>query len=212
MTIVEFIIHFGTKAKIKEDGMRLTRNNYVRINNRSSIIEGRIYTDNECKKLKELALRNFDINMEYFKSLNGNEFNQKLNAFLLRNPGFIEVFDLNMYHEVPGYYLMVLDEYKQVYIGTSADIKKRIKGHWALTFPLDRLVFGSVTSSVLSINSFRALDTTRIFAYRTDKTFSSEDAFINDFPEQYHLNRTKGGMMEDGYFEAISHGKTRQMV
>ena len=62
---------------------------------------------------------------------------------------------------------MVLDLYKQAYTGQAADIRMRIKRHWSGTKQFERLIFGTKESSVLSIDSFRALDTTRIFAAKT---------------------------------------------
>ncbi len=59
--------------------------------------------------------------------------------------------------------MLVLDEYKQVYIGQSTDIKSRILHHRSKKKPFDRLIFGSVENSILSIDSFGALDTTRIY-------------------------------------------------
>ena len=143
------INHFGSNVRIKEDGIKLTGDNYVHINNRSSFGDGKTYSDKECNLFKERALINYDLNMNYFKTLNTEEFNNELDAFLSRHSGFKEVFDLRFYKDMPGYYIVVLDEYNQVYIGTSKEIKKRIMFHWARTFPLDRLVFGTVSNSVL---------------------------------------------------------------
>ena len=50
-----------------------------------------------------------------------------------------------------------------MYIGISNDIKKRILTHWGSKKDFDRLLFGKKENSVLSIDSFGALDTTRIF-------------------------------------------------
>ena len=76
---------------------------------------------------------------------------------------------------------------------------------------LDRLVFGQVDRSVLSIDSFRALETTRIFAYESESTFLDENDLINDFPNEYYLNRTRGGIMEFGLTEAIANMKDRNL-
>jgi len=40
--------------------------------------------------------------------------------------------------------------------------KEHIRQHWSKTKQFDRLLWGSVTESIISIDSFRALDTTRI--------------------------------------------------
>jgi hypothetical protein len=63
--------------------------------------------------------------------------------------------------------VLVLDEYRQAYIGQSSwDMLKRTK-HWSGTKHFDGLLWGGVEESVMSIDSFRALNTTRIFAART---------------------------------------------
>ena len=109
--------------------------------------------------------------MEYFSLLNNDEFNIEINKFIESNECFVEVFDLNLYDQKPGYYLMILDEYCQVYIGTTDDIKKRVRQHWSNSKRFDRLLFpmGAVNSSIIAFDSFRSLDTTRIFAYTTKK-------------------------------------------
>ena len=78
-----------------------------------------------------------------------------------------QIFDLNDCKEMCGIYVLVLDEYKQVYIGQAKDIKKRVMQHWSKQKPFDRLIFGGVNNSVLSIDCFGALDTTRIFVLET---------------------------------------------
>ena len=118
-----------------------------------------------------------------------------INKFIESNKCFVEVFDLNLYDQKPGYYMMVLDEYCQLYIGTTDNIKKRIRTHWSNSKSFDRLLFpmGAVNSSIISFDSFRSLDTTRIFAYTTKITFDEEDKFINEFPTKFVGNRVAGG-------------------
>lgn len=146
--------------------------------------------------------------MAYFRSLSKENFEQCLQDFLDGNSGFVEVTNLNTVNETSGYYIMLLDEYAQAYIGTSRNIKKRIQQHWTMQMYFDRMIFGDKDHSILSINSFRALDTTRIFVYATSNTFNLEDKFINQFDHRYLLNRTAGGILE-GLPEAIAKMKTR---
>ena len=174
-------------------------------------IDGIEYTEEGCEMIAKFALENFDFNIQYFKALDKKEFDQALDSFLSKHPQFEEVLDLDEYEEIPGYYIMVLDEYCQAYVGTSRDIKKRIKGHWTKTMPLDRLIFGRVDASILSIDSFRAYDTTRIFAYVTADLYSIEDDFLNDFPDKFLSNRTKGGAMPLGLLEATIHMRNREL-
>ena len=123
------------------------------------------YTDEKCKKLQESALKNFDVNMLYFKSLDKEKFNAEIDTFLKKHPSFEVVDDLRKYKTAIGVYILILDEYKQIYIGISRSkngIKGRIQAHWSNIMPLDRLIWGREEYSMLSIDSFRAFDTTRI--------------------------------------------------
>jgi hypothetical protein len=83
---------------------------------------------------------------------------------------------------VQGAYVMVLDRYKQAYIGQAWDIRARIKRHWSGTKQFDRLIFPDKETSVLSIDSFRALDTTRIFAAKTGRGLELEQRLLSTFP------------------------------
>jgi hypothetical protein len=104
---------------------------------------------------------------------------------------------------------MVLDKYKQVYIGTSSDLFQRIYKHWTKQTPFDRLIFGSIQSSRLSINSFRPLDTTRLYIKVDDETFIHEDSYVVNIPEKFLCNRTVGGFLEEGLLDAVKNMKNR---
>lgn len=203
--------HFGVLVREKSDGMKLTRENYIRVSNKSSFRKEKVYPDSYISKHKENCLYNYDLNMNNFNSFSKEDFNEELLKFLDKTRKFKEVKDLYPFKNVTGYYILVLDEYSQVYIGRSIDIKKRIQAHWSRQMPFDRLVFGDKDKSVLSIDSFRAYDTTRIFVYPTKDYVMHEDSFINLINPKYVLNRTKGGELEGGLMEAIVHRKTREL-
>lgn len=215
--------HFAVKVLEGKRGLKLTRENYAVVCNKNSLVrfsldiyadeEGRIYSQEWCEKQLEDSLKNYDLNMKYFSLLNHDEFNEEIAKFLNKNTRFIEVSDLNLYDGKPGYYLMVLDKFCQVYIGTANDIKRRIRQHWSKSLPFDRLLFpmGNVESSILSIDSFRAFDTTRIFAYTTNEVFSSEEKFINQFSSKFVCNRLAGGKVTGGLLQAISMMKKRNL-
>ncbi|MGK7377557.1 hypothetical protein ACSFXN_06920 [Planococcus sp. 1R117A] len=148
--------------------------------------------------------------MNYCRALLEHEFNEELKNFLNKTEVFKEITDLVGLKDVPGYYLMVPDEYSQVYVGRSQNIKHRIQSHWNKQKEFDRLIFGSKENSVLPIDSFKALDTTRIFVYITGELDQHEDEFINSINAKYLLNRTRGGTLT-GLSEAIINGKTRGM-
>lgn len=216
--------HFGLKVLEGKRGLKLTRENYVVVSNKNTLLkfpmdiyadeDGRIYSDEWCKKQLDNCLKNFDLNMEYFSLLNHDEFNMEITKFLKSNECFVEVFDLNLYDEKSGYYIMILDEYCQLYIGTTDNIKKRIRQHWNKSKSFDRLLFpmGAVDTSVFSIDSFRAFDTTRILAYTTKRTFDLEDKFMNQFSSKYVCNRLGGGKITGGLFQAITMMKKRKLI
>ncbi|MGD9570000.1 MAG: GIY-YIG nuclease family protein [Sedimentibacter sp.] len=214
--------HFGLKIIEGKHGLKLTRENYALVSNKNSLVrfsrdiyadeEGKIYSDEWCAEQLDNCLKNYDLNMEYFSLLSREDFNTEINKFLEDNKCFLEIFDLNLYEEKSGYYIMVIDEYCQLYIGTTNNIKRRIRQHWSKSKPFDRLLFpmGAVDSSILSIDSFRALDTTRIYVYLTERTFDDEDEFINQFPAKFVSNRLDGGKITGGLFQAITMMKKRK--
>lgn len=155
------------------------------------------YTDEYVNSHYDDCMYNYDLNMNFFKKLDPEVFNKKLDR-LVKKYKLKEVNDLNSL-VASGVYIMVLDEYKQVYIGISQDIKTRIINHWRAKKEFDRLIFGSRDKSVLSIDSFGALDTTRIFVkeveiYHLD---DMEEKIVADFDEDYSLNRIRGGLNSD---------------
>ncbi|MGM9600730.1 MAG: hypothetical protein ACI3W5_03955 [Faecousia sp.] len=180
------------------------------IGERTYVIE-KHYTDEWCKKHYDDCMKNFDLNMKFYKQLDKGNFEKKIESFLKRYKCFKPVTDLKEYAGESGYYLMVLDEYRQIYIGTSDDIMKRIQTHWRARKKFDRLVFRDPTTSRLSIDSFRALDTTRIYAYKTWNTYEVEDKYINFFPDEYICNRISGGRMELGSMQVVSSIKHRKL-
>lgn len=231
------IIHFGITMSLRTRGYTLTRENYAIISNKSThgknmiyiqalkkndekLIkayseiyadkEGLIYRDDWCKKHLIKVMQNFELNMNFFERLDQAKFKGEVVQFLKKTK-FFEVKNLSEY-SCTGYYVMILDKYCQLYVGTSEDIKKRIRQHWAggkLKF--DRLICGQVTKSKLSIDSFRALDTTRILVYPTDDIYCKEDEFINHFSNEFVCNRKGGGNMEFGVLSATANMKTRNL-
>lgn len=202
--------YFGVNVRGKSDGLKLTRDNYIIVSNKSSFRKGKVYSDSDLDKHIENCLYNYDLNIEYFRSLLKQEFNKELMEFVSKTKFFKEITDLVPLSGVSGYYIMVLDEYAQAYIGKSNDIKIRIQKHWSKQKEFDRLIFGGKENSILSIDSFRAYDTTRIFVYPTNELEEQEDNFINLFNKKYLLNRTRGGTL-DGLMEVIINRKTREL-
>lgn len=215
---IERATHFNTKVRSHFGlGLRISRETYATINKRSSLprwhrednpelwdsldwsyedAEHRFHSDEWCAEHRERALQNFDLNMAHFASLDPEEFETALQSAVASRRGMVEVTDLTKWDGVPGLYIMVLDEYCQVYVGVAnswTGIAKRIRQHWTNQKQFDRLIWGDVTSSILSIDSFRALDTTRIFAVKTDQFFAGENPLLEKFPRKFTLNRVMGG-------------------
>ena len=149
--------------------------------------------------------------MAFFRNLSKEDFETALQNLVKSKRHIKQIYDLNICKEVSGIYIMVLDEYKQVYIGQSSDIKKRIMRHWSARKEFDRLLFGDVEDSVLSIDSFGALDTTRIFVLETDALGKTERLFVNKMPGQYKLNRIGGGDVDapQDFIRVLAEGNRR---
>ncbi|MDL5486025.1 GIY-YIG nuclease family protein [Microbacterium wangruii] len=211
--------HFGETVRRGKYGFRLAREKYALPGNRRSSFyprredigerawearawrfadeEQRIYSDAYVDQQREAALQNFDRNMAFFARLDSDEFDVALISAVAAVPALKPVNDLRRWDSVAGVYIMVLDDYRQAYVGQASDIRTRIKQHWTGTKPFDRLVFGSPDSSVLSIDSFRSLDTTRIFAARTQVPHRLEAKIERSFPPDFLLNRVSGGILLD---------------
>ncbi len=198
-------IHFG--CKIMTDEPYLTRENYIHLHTEFEKWYGKYKSDifdsfeQRVKFCEDCALLNYDLNMAYYESLDENKFKAFIKEKLEDNPDYIQVEDLNQ-HESPGLYVMVAGRYKRIYIGISMNVKKRILVHWRKWMDLSRLIFaGGISKSKLSIDSFRALDTTQIFLYRLpddmdvtmDTLWDLENKIVNDFPREYLCNRMLGG-------------------
>ena len=165
------------------------------------------YTEEFCSKHQQRCLENFDLNMARFQALDHTDFDRVLLKFA-KGRKFREVTSLDDPIcttspfadgvNLAGFvYIMVLDEYKQVYIGiTESTVKQRILQHWKQRRAFDRLIFGSIETSAISIDSFGALDTTRLFVLPYEKTRKTwlqkyEMNCFRIFDQRYLLNRIK---------------------
>lgn len=180
------------------------------------------YAEEFVKSHYEDCMKNFDLNMSYFQSLDYDEFNEYLTNFVKKN-NFIEITDLGEVRDKIGVYILVLDKYKQVYIGIATSqngIKGRILQHWSKRKEFGRLLYGTVENSILSIDSFGALDTTRIF-YREIKDYQDiseqEYSLVEEFKSEYRLNRTAGGLNAENddlmrNIQLVASMQTRELV
>jgi hypothetical protein len=81
-TTMVMVNYFGVTIHQKSDGLMLTRDNYIKVSNKSSFVRGQVYDDLYITKHTEQCFLNFDLNMEYFSSLSKEELNKELGAFL----------------------------------------------------------------------------------------------------------------------------------
>ncbi len=202
------IEYFGVKLLKRKKSFKLVREEFALIDTKPSFPfvhrfaednayedeQGRKYRKEWCQKYRELCLKNYDLNMKYFASLNKEEFDKEVNEFLSVYKEFEEIQDLNKCAGVEGYYLLILDEYKQGYIGKSCDIKRRIMQHWANVKSFDRVLlpFYGAETSCFSIDFFRAFDTTRIYIWKKEIKEGIEMELVENFPKRFQLNRIGG--------------------
>ena len=154
------------------------------------------YTDEFVQRHYHDCMENYDLNMSFFSKLNHDDFESYLLQFTRRNK-FKQISDLTTLKGVAGIYILVLDKYNQVYIGKAEDIKRRILSHWSTKKHFARLINGSVDTSILSIDSFGALDTTRIYYKKELNIFTRDEQeynFVKRFKKEYRLNRVAGGI------------------
>lgn len=203
--------HFCLKLRKRKYALKMNREEFAPISVKPSfgepfsyLVEKGAYVDSSgseykmewCEEYRKLCLDNYDRNMMYFDRLDEASFNEALDSFLQWHKGFSAVDDLRRYSGVSGYYMMILDEYKQAYIGKSIDITKRIKQHWTATKPLDRTLLPMYNdNSCFSIDFFRALDTTRVYVWERGLAEGVEKELVGDFPQMYLTNRIGGDVM-----------------
>lgn len=210
-------MNLGVKVRSgSKYGLRIARDTYAQINKRSSTHfprernpelwdalahhyedkDHRIHTDAWCIEHQARALKNFDLNMAFFASLDHAEFDQAVTEAVAAQRSMVEVTDLNEWDQRRGLYVMILDDYCQAYVGVTESeggVNTRIRRHWSSNKAFDRLLWGDVNHSILSIDSFRALDTTRVFAANVRNPYRLEDRVIQSLPPRFLLNRTMGG-------------------
>ncbi|MNB85004.1 hypothetical protein D3C75_318880 [compost metagenome] len=208
-------IHFGISVFNREGEYKLTADNYVKKSDKDNA------NSSEEERLKlERGMMRFDLNMSDFKSLSRDRFNKELDNFISSN-NFYEIKDLNSVAGIYGHYVMVLDEYCQVYIGTASrndGIKERVPQHWRNKISLARLDKGEYGS--LHIDSFRAKDTTRIFVWRDDECTFFQDYTVNElwegrlvaqFPIDYCLNSVMNNIPKEFFHQRMRDRDLRDL-
>lgn len=190
------IVHFGRKIRNRKTNL-ISKEVYMPNEAEIEAFKEKYNFTNEKVKKYLLAVElNYELNMNCYNSLDEKDFNlhlkQQIKRFHLK-----ECTELNEVENISGVYVMVLDKYKQVYVGQAKNIKQRITQHWNKRFPLSRYLLGDICSSVLAIDSFGQLDTTRIYYlhvpeenHKYDIT-TMEGLVLSAFHPKYTINRTR---------------------
>jgi hypothetical protein len=76
-----------------------------------------IRSDEYCRQQRQDALENFDLNMALFAQIPHESFEDALTELLLKNKSLRPITDLRTLDDREGAYVMVLDDYRQAYIG-----------------------------------------------------------------------------------------------
>jgi len=210
-------VHFGVNVRSgPKHGLNIDRDSYALISKRATLNfprefnpalfdsldddyedeDHRVHTDEWCASQRAGALENFDLNMAFFKTLDPKQFDRAIDSAVAAQRGMVELTDLNDWEGIPGLYVMVLDNHRQAYVGVTESVggvKGRIRQHWSSSKSFDTLLWGRVNESIIAIDSFRALDTTRIFAAKVRNPLGLENRVIASLPRQFLLNRIMGG-------------------
>ncbi|KAB1647738.1 hypothetical protein [Adlercreutzia muris] len=198
------MIHFGCSFKKDEADLLLSRENYLykKRNGEYPLRFGGIWTADDIAEHEQICLDNFDLNMLFYDQLDGVQFDNQIERLKFEFPDFVEITDLTQEKERYGIYAMILDEYKQIYIGkTRKNFFYRIKKHWSDNVEFDRLIFGDWRKSKLPIDSFKALDTTRILVmplegYSEEDILIVEQVLVESIDEVFLANRLSGGSIQ----------------
>lgn len=180
-----------------------------------------------CEGMKKKALLNYKYSKQYFSMLSRREFNNQLKTFLEEHPEFVEIKNIQDYKPqkvafdkwvaFEGIYIMVLGKYKQIYIGQTSELTKRIKQHWGVRAENDterieywessyrtlksKIRYGESNeyNAVMTIDSFGPLDTTQIFFLNTTRDGNTkekeaermelESEYIRSFDSKFLCNR-----------------------
>ena len=143
---------------------------------------------------RDQALRNLDLSLAYFDTLDASEFESALDGVLSKGRSVHAVDDLTEWEGVEGVYVMVFDRFKQFYVGQSNNVYKRVRQHWIGRKSFDRLVYGTPYDSILPVDELRALDTTRLYATRSRNRDTLEERMERTAEPRFTLNRTAGGV------------------
>lgn len=187
--------HFGITLNSKTTKQYITRENCVS----GKINKGDSYKLSD--DILEESRRNYDYCMKYFNALSKYEFKNELDNAIetLKKENYIveQVKDLKLYKDVKGIYIMVLEKYKQIYIGqTTNSVRQRIYRHWNSEEREILDLHRDDEFAMMHINCFGALDTTKLYVivlFNQKEINELEKRIITLFSSRFILNGAKGG-------------------
>lgn len=144
--------------------------------------------------MKQVAIKNFDLNMDRFKTLSPDRVDEVIDRFVSGYKYKQPVDDMSRYYGMSGWYLLVLRKYNIVYVGYSDDLYRRVRQHISNFKSLDRLVYLRPLSSSIPIDSFSVDDIDEVYVYRGNKNV--EKRIANNEYADVVLNRVFGGVPE----------------
>lgn len=177
--------NLGVKLHHKVGGLMMTSSNYAHEPKEAYVcpLTGVVLSEEEQIGFIQ---GHFDANMRYYNNLDADDFASFVSTYT-EETGFTQVKDLNSLLNNCGYYLLVLDNYKQLYVGASGDIKKRITQHWSRVIPSAQMISHALSIHYLPVDSFRALDTTRVYVLGLAEG-RSEESLYSRIPVRYLSN------------------------
>lgn len=142
--------------------------------------------------------------MIFYEKLDRNKYNKTVEE-IIKKYKMIEIRDLKDCKGKKGIYILLQEKYKQMYIGqTVRNLKERIVRHWKKKPEFDRILFGDAESSVIGVDSFGALDTTRIlvlYEENKNKIDELEEKMVKETPREFLNNRIGGGIHLDSIID-----------
>ena len=163
-------------------------------------IDGKlVYNKNYLKMQKKAIIENYRLNMKFYDKLEKSDFDKSLKTLLEmeENKKLKKVEDLKDFFGIKGIYVMILDKYKQIYVGQSkSDVVARIIQHWKKKIEFENLLAGNIYEEKLKIDSFGMLDTTRIYIEEVEESLldKREEELVDLIPEDYLANKVAGGV------------------
>jgi len=147
------------------------------------------------------------MSMAFYNKLDVKEYNKIVDK-IIKKYKMLEITDLKECKGKKGIYILLQEKYKQMYIGqTTRDLRERILRHWKKKPEFDRILFGKAENSVIGIDSFGALDTTRILVFyeeNRDKIDKLEEKLVKETPREFINNRIGGGIHLDSILDVMN--------